>query len=378
MFDPANLPAAPQITVRCEPDYYGASHIIAAGLGLPSAPTSRSSWVHGCDLRPIPRAFFVPHFPNATQTHLVSNLAHQALWREHGYPLSVAVGCPFIYTEPSGAARIEGSTLLMPNHLLAESTGGMEQVIAWLEEMAEKTRHVETVAVCIYQGDVATLAPVAERLGLLWFSGAAHDTLSLPRIRAMFDHFEYVFTNGNGSHVPYAAWAGCKVALTPPYYRVELGHLDKHPRFVKYPDLLKNMASGLPENLVQRFPFLFPSAATEATCPREWAGEVLGADSKRPLPELARLLGWKWRADDPAFATKSYEEAAMLLGASNPTEEDTKWQKRLDDAKQQAKAASSKLKQATKRLDEGERFSQSISGRIGRVLYSLEKRLFRR
>lgn len=378
MFDPSQLPEAPKLIVRCEPDYYGASHMIASLLGLSSAPASRSSWVHGCDMRPIPRAFFIPHFPNADQTHLVSNLAHQQLWRENGYPLAVAVGCPFVYTQPSGSKRLPGSVLLMPNHLLAESGGGKSQMVSWLEEMATIRSSFNDVAVCIYSGDVPTLAPEAERLGLSWFAGAAYDTLSLPRLRAMFDQFEFVFTNGNGSHVPYAAWAGCKVALTKPYYRVELEHLNRHPRYVQYPELLKNVVAGLPENLQKRFPFLFPDEPHEAECPADWAGEMLGANCKRPLPELARLLGWSWTANDPAFQGVAYESVAAWLGASNPTPEDAAWQKRLQAAKEKNKTVTSVLKKAAKRLDEYERFGKSISGRLGRALYSLEKRLFRR
>jgi hypothetical protein len=380
MSDLSSFPEAPPISIRCEPDYYGAAHLIAQSLELAEPPLSGSSWVHGCDMFPMPRAVFSPHFTTPEQTHLVGNLAAERWWRDKGYSRAVAVGCPFIYTSPSGRSRIPGSVLAMPNHGLPGSTRDREHAIEWLEVVKELRQKHPHIVVCLHADDVAELRPFVEQAGLQWITGAKHDTLSLPTMRAMFESFEFMITDVQGSHIPYASWCGCKVMLLEPLCVRKWEHFENHPHMLKHPELKQNLVFNERENICQRLPFLFADTLEQALCPREWAAVMLGTDSKRTPEELARLLGWQ--ADDPALPAIAYEDAARWLGASNPntranwlSSEVAKWKSQHASLKAEHKAQGDLLRKARKDLEGRQPYLDSFSSKLGRGLYSIEKRL---
>lgn len=375
MFDPSSLPDAPSIQVRCEPDYYGASHLIADCTGLPRPPKSLSSWVHGCDMFPIPRTIFTPQCPDPEQTHLVGNPVIAQWFRDNGYAKAIAVGCPFIYTRPSGMPRVPGSVLAMPSHGLPGSKRDDAQTRAWFSRVAALRQHFPVVVVCLYADDTEALKPLLDQHGLPWFTGANLHAYSLPRIRAMFDSFELVVSDVQGSHFPYAAWCGCKVALLEPLFERKWEHFKDHILYQKRPELVQNLVFHQTDFIRNRLPFLFPADITAAVCPHEWAADLLGDRCKRPPHEIARLLGWKWDAQDPAFEGIEFQEAAHWLGASNPNVEAASLQTKLDELKASGKEQRKALQQAEKALQSLSPFAGSLSGKFGRRLYSIEKRV---
>lgn len=378
------LPEAEPVTIRGEPDYYGASTLIARELGLVSAPVSTSSWVHGCDIFPVPREVFNPHFDNPAQTHLVANQRTQQWWYDQGYTRTVAVGCPILYTRPSGVERIPGSVLVMPNHSLPGCQRDQQHAADWLLMVSKLKQRFDFVMVCLHADDVAELAPMAELAGLSWITGAKHDTLSLPRMRAMFESFEYMVTDVQGSHIPYAAWGGCKVAMLEPLYVRSWDQFKDHPHFVKNPGMRKNRVFHEPENVKARFPFLFVDDLEKATCPREWAEELLGVACQRSPGELARLLGWRWQPDDPAFEGVSYAQAAALLGTYSPDPALAPLQAELErlkverqKLKDSSRAQAGELKSLQKQQKTAQAFTQSWAAKLSRPIYSVEKRIRR-
>lgn len=378
MFDPSSLPEAPAVQVRCEPDYYGASHLIAAAVGLPQPPKSTSSWVHGCDMFPIPRTIFTPQCPEPRQTHLVGSPTVARWFHDNAYPKAIPVGCPFIYTSPSGMPRIPGSVLAMPSHGLPGSKRDDAQTSEWFARVAELREHFPTVAVCLHADDAEALKPLLEEHRLPSFTGASLHAFSLPRIRAMFESFELVVSDVQGSHLPYAAWCGCKVALLEPLFERKWEHFKDHILYQKRPELIQNLVFHETGFIRNRLPFLFPVDLAAAPCPREWASELLGDHFKRTPQEMARLLGWKWDAEDPAFTGIVYADAASWLGASNPNVEADGLRTKLEEQKTGAKDQRKALQQAEKSLGQLAPFASSFSGKLGRLLYSLEKRLLSR
>lgn len=376
------LPDADPFELRCEADYYGASYLISSRLNLQRTPVSSSTWVHGCDILPVPRDVFSPMKSDPESTHLVDNLATQQWWRDNGYPRTIAVGCPFVYTEFSGRERIPGSVLAMPSHGLPGSSRDDSQTDLWFERVAGLKNQFSLVMVCVHENDVEALRPRMERHQLEWFKGAAMNSLALPRMRAIFDSFEFMVTDVQGSHLPYAAWSGCRVAILEPSYLPKWEHVEHHPHMKKYPETRKNIAFFEPEFMHARFPFLFPEEISKATCPREWAGALLGVDCKRSPEELARLLGW--RADDSAFVDSAYEDIAGWLGGVNPdekiewlTSQVERWKGEHATLKTEHKALGDQLRKAQKDLDRERPFLASLSSRIARGLYSIEKRVRR-
>jgi hypothetical protein len=372
LFDPSTLPEPLPVAIRCEPDYYGASHLIAAELGLQQPPKSSSSWVHGCSMLPVPREVLVPHFNNPDQTHLVENEVTQNWWRSRGYPKAVAAGCPILYTKPSGRARIPGSVLAMPMHTHAGTTSDDTHLHHWLSSVVRLKNSYSEVFVCLHGEDAARVGPLVDSLGLSWLTGVRFDTLSLPRVRAMLESFEYVVTDFLGSHVSYAAWCGCKVAFYGEPYQVNVEDFRHHVYYQKNPEGLKNIELLHPTHVKQRFPFLFCDDLAKATCPRAWAEECLGVASQRSAQDIARLLGWQ--VDDPALADVPYETRSCLLGSSNPDSAMGRLLHKVSALKQSAAQAKKTLRTQEKKQQKLEAFANSLSGRIGRSLYSIEKR----
>jgi hypothetical protein len=206
----------------------------------------------------------------------------------------------------------------MLNHSLPGLIHGREHAIEWIKTIAKLALHHPVVTVCLHADDVADLAPLVEQHGLTWIAGARVDTFSLPRMRAIFDTFEYVITDVEGSHLPYAAWCGCKLAIVPPVHITQWDALKSHPHYQKHPHAQQNFVYFEEASIRSRLPFLFVNDLEKAACPREWAGKLLGVESKRTPVDLARLLGWQWAADDPAFQGLVYEDVATWLGAANP------------------------------------------------------------
>jgi hypothetical protein len=377
---PFVLPDAESVPIRCEADYYGASRLIAEALGLSEPPVSRSSWVHGCDMFPMPREVFSPHFNVPEQTHLVGNQTAAKWWQANGFRKAVAVGCPFVYTRPSGLPKIPGSVLAMPNHSLPGCSRDRQHVVTWLRMIDSIKNGFTSVTVCLHADDVEELLPLVTQAGLQWIVGAKHNTASLPRMRALFDQCEFMFTDVQGSHVPYAAWCDCKVALLPPIYVREWEFMASHPHSKNYPQTRKNLAFHEPDFIRQRLPFLFVERPEQAICPKEWAAELLGASCAREPETLARLLGW--RADDPALEGEVYEKVAASFGAVSPDKEIQALNAKVAELREKMRSERAAHQQTTKQFTKLNKVAQrqqvyldSISSKFAKRLFSIEKRL---
>lgn len=134
-----------------------------------------------------------------------------------------------------------------------------------------------------------------QRQGIPCVVGASSfDANALIRMSVLFHSFEYVTTNAWGSHIPYAAYCGCKVSIYGPYAEPKASDYHSAPFYQKYPEMLTlNMAKARESFIREQFPelFLFPDEAIERV---EWGGELCGAGFRRPAREIAKLLGWSW------------------------------------------------------------------------------------
>ena len=145
------------------------------------------------------------------------------------------------------------------------------------------------------------------------------------------------------------------------------------------PQTRMNLLFHQPENIRARLPFFFVEELSHAVCQKEWADGILGVESKRKPRELARLLGWQ--ADDPAFADFAYEDIAGWLGAANAPQEIEwlatqvdRWKGEHAKLKAEHKAQADMLRKSQKDLDSHRPYLNSLSSRLARGLYSIEKR----
>jgi len=368
-----------EVPIRCEADYYGASLLVAREIGLHSAPVSRSSWVHGCDVLPVPRPAFTPMQDDPEMTHLVANQRTADWWIAHGYTKAIAVGCPFVYTQPSRSPRVANSVLAMPNHRPkgVKSDGNSQD--AWLRKVADLQPQYQ-VTISVYQDELPELLPTIQKLGMSYITGAKLECDSLQHIRDLLGSFEFVVSDAQGSHLPYAAYCGCKVAILPPYYQRLWENIKDHPHMQKHPSMKDNLVYYTAENMHSRMPWMFPASLNDAICPKEWADDLLGVTERKSSEELARLLGWS--ADAPECGSIPYPGAAEILGAVNPNLEHLESLRRIEkqsqeivELKLECKALRAEAKRNQKRTDSYQPFAQSTSARLARGFYSIEKRL---
>ena len=206
-------------------DPYGAIHVAAAyaGCALSDSYNLRAYWQHGCNgpweaVNPV--ALIASKPPSRGTRIFVARQDQADYLRSLDYKGAQAIGLPILYTNPTKLARISSSLLVVPTHTLPGATFSDRRPFEqYADAIKTAAAQFERVVVCVH--------PCCENNGL-WInefkarnieivSGArAMDRHALKRMRALFEQFEYVTTNGWGSHIPYALAFGAKVSIFGP------------------------------------------------------------------------------------------------------------------------------------------------------------------
>ncbi|MBF0162604.1 MAG: hypothetical protein HQL88_09980 [Magnetococcales bacterium] len=319
-----------------ELNYYGAAKLVADKLGIQDPPVSHVSWAHGWIPDDVTLAsrlagdgiIGVVGQPEATITipmekrrpFLVSTKAFETLLRESGLTDSKAVGLPFSYVEPDPAARrIPGSLLVMPAHVLIDQRDGRTDEITYLEYIKSIAHQFSRVVFCINLGCVGSGLWIGnlEKYGFDYVWGAGMmDQMALIRMRKIFDSFEYMTSNGIGSHFVYSGLCGVKVSMAGPLDNVPL---DMHKTLPAWQNPKERERLILACTMVQhgflkkKFPWLYREPRDGVECV-EWAREEIGFYNRVPFEELARLFGW---IAQPANRPESFFETVSRLDASD-------------------------------------------------------------
>lgn len=315
-------------------DQYGALHVAAAhaGLAMPAAYAMQGIWQHGCDgpWLDFSPALLCNNAPQAkTLPVLVARREQAELLQAHGYAQARAVGLPIVYTRPSGLARMPRSLLVMPTHTLV---GDQFPERAEFEKYADEINAIaggfDRVTICIH--------PSCRKNGL-WISeftargfeivyGAQNNDLnSLARVRALFEQYETVTTNGWGSHVAYALAFGARVAIygTQPK-RSEADYL-RDATWAADKDALRQALSDDTAARERAYlaPFLVVPAQAVADVARgSW---LIGAELKVSPTEMAALLATVMTpvpgvvVKEPAVAAATGAAEAAFLEAARQT-----------------------------------------------------------
>lgn len=302
----STLPEFEHFPRRCEPDAYGASFLIAQKLGLSDVPESTSTWTHGWRDSDAHPEQIAPQ-SNKTQTNLVPTEKHaQKLRSEYSYRNVHAVGCPIIYASPLEVDRIPNSLLVMPPHTLPylEDDWNETAYVSVVQKVAENFEHV---IACIHRHDIkkGNWVDSFSEAGIPHVPGTrVRDKHALVRLQTLFHMFEAVSTNTIGSHIPYAAYCGCRVSIHGPYAHRSISDFKKDPVWSGEREhvLRHRLRISREEAVREKYPFFF-CAPSESETHVEWAEEELGEDCKRAPKELSTLLGWRW-----------HEQALLKLG----------------------------------------------------------------
>lgn len=239
----------------------------------------------------------------------------------HGYKNVKAIGLPFIYLPPSKATRIPGSLLVLPPH--SHKNHGKNDPLAeeYAEMIAALKPHFQHIWVGLHEDDMAKkqwIGSFQKRDIPVFMTTDQADPYTLSRLKDILSTFEYVTTNGYGSHIALAAYCGAKVSIYGPYADFPLERMKVTFAIKIFPKLL-NQAYYLctEEALRQHYPFLFVEPHQAVTL-QEWGAKEMGEPCKLAPEELAELFGWlpKKYAHDDAIPSKR-KNPTILFGMAH-------------------------------------------------------------
>jgi glycosyltransferase involved in cell wall biosynthesis len=306
---PVRLPPETSFQLRTQladgwSDNYGAIHLAArhADLELGARPYFlRGIWQHGVvgpwqDHAPETLGYASPML--GKWPLFVAREEQAAVLREAGFDDVAAIGMPFVYTPPCGVPRIPGSLLVVPTHTLYGATfadrAPFVRYAAYIRSIAHRFRRV---VACVHPACVANGLWIREfgDVGIEVVTGTKIDDLNaLARVRALFEQFECVTTNGWGSHVAYALACGARVSIhgeaieeKPESVRNWLRHDET---WSKRPDLLAAIHNS--EVFAHRRSFLerLQIAPWEGVHDVAWGEWFLGSKHKLSPAEMRRVL----------------------------------------------------------------------------------------
>ena len=140
--------------------------------------------------------------------------------RSHGYRHVKAIGLPITYLPPVDVERVPGSLLVMPPHSHRSHGTDDRLAEAYADAIAALKPRFEHIWVGVNEDDMAKRQWVDSfcRRGIDVFTTTDQaDPRTLVRLRRLLATFEYVTTNGFGSHIALAAYCGAKVSVFGEY-----------------------------------------------------------------------------------------------------------------------------------------------------------------
>jgi hypothetical protein len=214
----------------------------------------------------------------------------------HGYRKVKTIGLPIAYLSAPEVRRVPGSLLVMPPH--SHRNHGPDDDVAeqYAEMIAGIKSRFEHIWVGINDADMAGQQWVASfrRRGIDVFTTTdPADPSTLIRLRRILSTFEYVTTNGFGSHIAMAAYCGARVSVWGPYAEFPRERIRRTHGVKMFPELLDQAHSLCTEEpLRAHYPFLFVEP-DRAVLQQEWGAQELGEPWRVSPEELAHLFGWE-------------------------------------------------------------------------------------
>lgn len=292
------LPYRNYVKTNCQ---YGAVHVAAsyAGINNPEHLTIRGEWAHG----------WHPPEHNVHPELIVGSLGdsfHQRetihIWvarqdqvdclKSYGYKNVEAIGLPIVYLPQTHVEREQGSLLVLPIH--SNSSTKIEfNFDSYVEEILSISNKFSRVVACVHADCIRNGYWVKnfQRAGIPVISGADwHDENSLERVRVLFSRFEFITTNGFGSHLPYGAIFGAKVSIfgqVPKYKFSDFEGSPEAKNCPQYVSLAIELSSE--EHLRSHYNHFFchPLKSVQHI---DWGRIQVGSPFKRPPSELRKIL----------------------------------------------------------------------------------------
>ena len=292
---------------------YGA-HLIAqdyCGIDRSRKVIVPGYWMHGWipSYHNIHAAFVALHNKKITddiETLVQEEMAHSIQWVSRvdqaafliaeGYTHVRAIGLPIAYLPDPGVRRISGSLLVLPPHGHRTHGPGDPLAEAYADSIAAISSRFSEVWVGISEDDWTRRQWIeafrARGVGVFMTSDQG-DPGTLRRLRGLFSTFEYVTTNGFGSHIAFAAYCGASVSVFGPFASFPRERLASTRAVKLQPSLLDRALELCAEPALRHaYPFLFVEPEKAIVC-REWGAAELGEATRLSPEELRCAFGWE-------------------------------------------------------------------------------------
>ncbi len=284
--------------------YYGAPSVAADYCGLPREIFSsiKGVWVHGWhppehNIHPewVVGTTGLSRQVRDTQQFWVARQDQADYLKSCGYRYVEAVGMPIIYLPQPAIKRELNSLLVMPVHSLA-STRHNWDFERYADEIVKIKGDFSRVVVCVHPDCIANnyWAPSFLSRGIPVISGAhVADQNSLLRMATLFMRFDYITTNGFGSHLAYGAYFGARPSIYGTVAQYQPDDFKDDMLYSNCSELLPLVIEFLSNsNLTRTYANLF-RYPKEATTLYEWGAFQVGYQHKCTSYQLRKLFKCK-------------------------------------------------------------------------------------
>ncbi len=283
-------------------DHYGALKVAAKYARMaPQSLYFDAIWQHGC-VEPWPN--YSPEVlcfsaPNAKErVVLVARTDEQQYLRKNGMTKARAIGLPILYVQDPPKQRKPNTLLIVPTHSLAGNKFPDRSPFAtYVKQVAPYKQHFDEVIACVHPScrDNGLWVDEFEAAGIsVIFGAAVDDANALRRMKSVFEQFEFVTTNGWGSHVAYAIYFGAKLSIygTKPDWSRE--NLSIDATWAGRPDLIEKFLSQEVASAERQFLKKFYQVPNEGVLDRELGKWLVGAGNKISPKKMKSILLYQY------------------------------------------------------------------------------------
>ncbi|HMO18059.1 MAG TPA: hypothetical protein PKA63_07520 [Oligoflexia bacterium] len=281
-------------------DHYGALYVAAAYCGMSKPdPHFPHVWQHGSEgpWSPTPE-MMVCNTPDARKKKLfVARKDEEERLIDAGFEKAQAIGLPIVYVSPQPVKRTSNTLLIMPQHsLVGMKRGSREDHISYVESLKPYISSFDAVAACVSPSCLINGYFIEEfkSIGVDIIPGAlTSDLNALLRMRCLMEQFEYMTTNGWGSHFAYALSFGMKVSAFGKHLEIEDKELLKDITWASFDEQTRKDIRDRAKQGENQFLTEFIAEPTMGKENKDLGEWLIGAGNKKSPESLKQLFEWE-------------------------------------------------------------------------------------
>lgn len=287
--------------------YYGASYYLLKSLKLrmPAEIVCKHiNWPHGWvpkheikansigRIYPAFESIDIPYY------NFISTKLHEEFLREKGVSNVKAIGHPFIYSNFKKRKPVLNSLLVLPIHTSSGQSFSEVDFEKYVDEIDKIRHNYSVVDVMIHPNCIRQGYWINEfsKRKYRTFSGFEPSNMRTgSNLKKIFSKYEYMTTNGFGSHIVFAAYCGLKVSIYGTFATEDMEGLKQYIDI--FPEYYKNNYYFIGEkrivlrsevDLKLNFPFLFKNPKN-AILAVDWAKDELGFENKINSADFTKI-----------------------------------------------------------------------------------------